>query len=132
VAWGGLFKHGDLKLATSYGEEGVRMSKRGDYAVMHTLAVLYAEQGRYNLALSTMAEALALSREYPVSTSAWYVYGRVAEALGFLEDARSYYQRCKEEARAFVDPIAEDEARTRSTWSLAQRRLAGLDASKRK
>jgi tetratricopeptide (TPR) repeat protein len=126
VAWGGVFEPGAASRAVGYAEEGARSSNRRDYSVLHTLAVLYAEQGRHKLALSTIGEAIALGREHPVSPSAWYVYGRVAEALGFPEDARTYYQRCKEEPRPFIDPVPEDETRSRSTWKLAQQRLAQL------
>jgi transglutaminase-like putative cysteine protease/tetratricopeptide (TPR) repeat protein len=128
VAWAALFQSVDLGAAVRLAEEGVRMSKRRSFAVMHTLAVLYAEQGRFALALSTIKEALALEREYPVPSDAWYVFGRVAEALGFPEDARRYYERCNETERAYLDPIPIDERRDHSTWQLAQRRLAATIA----
>jgi tetratricopeptide (TPR) repeat protein len=133
IAWRALFEPAvDIAQAVSLAEEAVRMSNRKDFATMHTLATLYAEQGRHDAALKTIAEAAGLTREYPVPSSIWYVHGRSAEALGFVQEARTYYERCLQVERANDDPIMGTGPTPGSTEQLATLRLKALDAAKRK
>jgi transglutaminase-like putative cysteine protease/tetratricopeptide (TPR) repeat protein len=132
VAWNALFQNADLSEAVGLAEEAARKSERKNPAVLHTLAALYADAGRPERALSTVRELEALEPVYPPNPANWYVYGRVAEDLGFPEDARAYYSRCHEPERDFVDPLPPDSQHDTSVQHLAQLRFSRLGTQRAK
>lgn len=89
-------------------------------AILHTVATLYAELDRPVQARDVLHQLVAL-RDGVLLPVDWYVVGRMAEAYGELDAARTAYGRVEESA-------AEDDGPL-STWRLAQRRLALLDGA---
>jgi len=86
--------------------------------VLKTLAIVYAENGQTGEARQVQSQAMKAQFLEQPNDAAWYVYGRIAETLGEIETARSYYQRVEKDPDETVQEI--------SMHALAQRRLAKL------
>ncbi len=104
--------------ALELGERAVKETQGKSYPVLHTLATAQAFAGRPGEAMATLQRAVQL-RGGSVESSDWLVIGRVAEAYGLPEEARAAYQRVE----APRGPPGD------SSWELARRRLAVLDAA---
>lgn len=113
-AWLHLFvEDADLDAALAHLEHHPKTSKRPTY--LHTLATLYATQGRNLEAVNTLKNRVKIGATKTYNSPDLYVLGLVAENLGFLDIARNYYTRVEVEA---ADPLA--------TEKLARRRLAAI------
>lgn len=124
LAWLTLFGAGTI-------EEGLEMAQRasgagsgvgGNAALLHTLASLYADAGRAAEARDALLKAVDQRGSTELLSHDWYVIGRIAEAYGVEDAARSAYLRVK------GNPDDDDESPT-STWQLASRRLAAMSGS---
>jgi tetratricopeptide (TPR) repeat protein len=118
LAWLALLRGKVDEQAIETGQRAVTMTSYGDYSTLHTLAALYADVGKTAQAYQIILQALELSSREAPSSTAWYVFGRLAEDYGLPEAARRYYQR--------VDPPDGSEPESISTHHLAQQRLAAL------
>jgi Flp pilus assembly protein TadD len=116
IAWNSLFEPAVSDQALEYARKAVNLTKAGDRNVLHTLAALYAETGRYEDARGLMDKCLELTMDGEPEDEDWYVFGRIAEGYGFPVSARSAYLKV-------LPPELPDPT---STWLLAQKRLAGL------
>jgi tetratricopeptide (TPR) repeat protein len=90
-AWDALFTG---KVA----QEDVEVAQRAatqakSYAVMHTLACLYAEVGKLNQARQMLLESMEAASMSEPDGAIWYGMGRVAEQYGELDAAASAYAR---------------------------------------
>ena len=110
------------------GDEGVELAQRANnlssyksYPALHTLAALYAEEGKTAESYKVILQALEAKDEPAAGGADWYVFGRLAEQYGLPDVARRLY------ARVGASPAGEAEAL--SSHHLAQERLAALGSS---
>jgi len=119
LAWLALVRGKVNDQALEQGQRAVTLDQYKDASFLHTLAALYAEQGKtaeaYQLILQSLA---ARSAEIPDSDD-WFIFGRLAEHYRLPDAARRYYAR--------VTPPKPDAVDAISTYRLARRRLAVLD-----
>jgi tetratricopeptide (TPR) repeat protein len=121
LAWGTLFTGNVDARAVEEGQRAVEMTRSSSYAILHTLAAIYAETGRTTEARELILKAMDVSgREEPASAD-WYVLGRLAEQYGETGAAVESYRK--------VSPPERGEPLPVSTWTLAQARLKLLGAS---
>jgi len=117
LAWIGLFLDSPLPELEQYAMAATQRSGFKNPAILHTLATIYAEQGKIGPARQTLLQSMdARVREVPDGDD-WYVLGRIAEHCGLPDEARRAYRRVKPQA-----PPGPDDAHV-----LAKRRLAILD-----
>lgn len=93
---------------------GLELSRTS--ASLHTLSCLYAELGRIDDAAKTFVELRGMRKDGKLESIDWYIVGRIAEHLGFKDEAKRAYQ--KVEKPKTVSPT--------STYALAERRLQKL------
>src|SRR4029077_1238323 len=85
---------------------------------LHTLACLYAEQGRTAEAYRIILQSIGAKPEETPGAEDWDVFGRLAEQYGLPDVARKYYRK--------VPPAKSPDGEAMSTHALAARRLAAL------
>ncbi len=86
------------------------------HAILHTLATAYAQMGMGQEARTMLETATSKASTDELSSSDWYVVGRIAEIYGAPEAARAAYERVE------PDPLFG----YMSVYPMAQRRLAQL------
>ncbi len=118
LAWLSLFDPPVNSDAIQAAQQANLLTKSGTFAILHTLACLYAETGQTKQARELLLQGMrAESMEKPDS-AVWYVFGRVYQDYGLPAAAAAAYAKVeKPEDAAFT---AED------TYVLAQKRLDEL------
>ena len=115
-AWDALFMAEEVGPdSIEAAERGNQLTKNSNFAVMHTLACLYAHTGKAAEARELVLKAMEQSMDEPDS-AIWVAYGQIAEEYGERDSALTMY------ARVGKQP---PEAPT-SNYALAQRRLMFL------
>jgi tetratricopeptide (TPR) repeat protein/transglutaminase-like putative cysteine protease len=114
-AWLALFGKLPLETAIEEARQGLS-SIPNSYAILNTLAALYAEHGKSSEAHDTLLQSLAQRKDGAVEGPDWYVLGRIAENYGIQDVAREAYALAK----------VGDTDNPGSTFELAQKRLAVL------
>jgi hypothetical protein len=117
-AWLAIFRNAADESALAWTHRAIE-----DYIVpmpddLHTLAALYAERDMPAEAYQVLLQAIDASMSDQPQGIDWYVLGRMAESLGFLDNAATYYQR--------VDRPKEGDSDALSAYALSQRRLSAL------
>jgi tetratricopeptide (TPR) repeat protein len=120
-AWMGLF-HDDLgDDITKAAQQSTQMSKNASFAELHTLACIYAAQGKTTEARQVLAQAMYAGSEAEPNSAVWYALGTIYEQYGAKTAALDAYGRVKaheEDDHTFVGPT--------DTYVLAQARIAEL------
>ncbi|MES1240793.1 MAG: hypothetical protein ABUT39_04175 [Acidobacteriota bacterium] len=117
IAWHALFLGKADERAVELAQRAVTLDGYANSFSLHTLASLYAEQGKTAEAYQLILQSLqAGSGE--LDGDDWYVFGRLAEHYGLPDAARRYYAR--------VEPVQPGQTDSTSTYKLAHARLAGL------
>lgn len=123
LAWLYLFTDRELDEAVTEAEKASTQKAFGASshraASLHTLACLYAHQGRLREAIDALEASMRLDGDDVPGDEDWYVFGVITEKLGFQAHAQAYYRRVKPDPQPFAAPV--------STYRLAQMRLAALD-----
>jgi hypothetical protein len=103
-------------------QQSVQQPKNQNYAILHTLACMYAVAGRPQEAQQVLLAALKVDplADEPQS-DIWYGYARLAESYGEYAAAARLYDRVEKPERFADEPEA--------TYSLAQHRLLALAGS---
>ncbi|HSR70404.1 MAG TPA: DUF3857 domain-containing protein [Acidobacteriota bacterium] len=114
LAWLKLVQGEVDQEALNWGQRAVQGG--GNYASLHTLASLYADQGAVSEAHSLLLQARDKDFLRDLAPSDWFVLGQIAEHLDLPQVARDYYSKVEQ----------EDEISAVSTYRLAQRRLQAL------
>lgn len=94
------------------------ITQNANYAIIHTLACLYAEVGRTKEAHELLLYAIAAGGLDEPDSPDWYALGRLAEQYGEREAALTAYGRVVERE--------EEKGLAISTWNLTQRRMRAL------
>jgi Tfp pilus assembly protein PilF len=87
---------------------------------MHTLACIYANQGRTVEARDLLLKAMAEEHLSEPNSSVWYALASIYEQYGVTDAAIEAYRKV-ERPEGRINPT--------STWVLAQARLKALGAS---
>ncbi len=121
LAWNSLFASGGVDdTAIGRAEKACELTSYANPNILHTLATLYAERVRVVEAHRTLLKALELHKDGKLERHDWYVFARIAEALGYPDLARDYYRK--------VEPNETREVGVQSTQELARQRLVALGA----
>ena len=122
-AWSGLFDNNLGEDITDAAQKANMSSKNASFADLHTMASIYAAQGKVTEARQTLAQAMTVSNLSKPNSAVWYTLGLLYEDYGLREAALSAYQHVQAhefDDHTFVGPT--------STWLLAQKGIARLNA----
>jgi len=120
-AWIGLF-HDDLGDDISKAaQESTQLSKNSSFAELHTLACIYAAQGKTTEARKVLEEAMYAGSEVEPNSAVWYALGLIYEQYGAKSAAVDAYKKVQaheNDDHTYIDPA--------DTYVLAQSRLTAL------
>lgn len=119
AAWIGVVRGRADERTLELAQRAAGLSNYQDWGILHTLATVYAEQGKAAEAYRVILQALELKGEPDLND--WYVFGRLAEHYGLPESARYYYEKAAE---------SKDDSNPMSTLHLVRKRLEALGAKK--
>ncbi len=122
-AWLGLFiQPFDAAATLKIARRAVTLTQEKGASELDTLAAVAAEAGKLKEARKAFTKCLSRLGWTKPRKHSWYTYGRIAEGLGLLAEARVAYRQV---------PKPKDRSLTDS-WHLAQRRLEVLGKASRK
>ncbi len=120
-AWIGLF-HDDLgDDITKAAQESAQLSRNSGFAELHTLACIYAAQGKTTEARKVLEEAMYAGNQVAPNSAVWYALGLIYEQYGAKSAALDAYKKVQaheNDNHTYIDPA--------DTYILAQTRLAAL------
>jgi tetratricopeptide (TPR) repeat protein len=87
-------------------------------AILHTFAAVAAEIGREAEARAALLQRMKLAGADEPDDDEWYVFGRIAEQYGLLDEAETMYRRLAKPKIEAVIPV--------TSYGLAQRRLKAM------
>jgi tetratricopeptide (TPR) repeat protein len=120
-AWLGLF-HNDLgDDITKAAQQAVQMGNNNGFAELHTLACIYAAQGKTTEAKQVLRDALDAGSMPEPNSAVWYALGLIYEQYGEKNAALDAYRRVQ--AHEFDDHTI---VYSTSTYVLAQARIHAL------
>lgn len=119
AAWIALVRGRADERVLELAQRAASLSDYRDHAILHTLATVYAEQGKTAEAYRVILQALELKGEPGVDD--WYVFGRLAEQYGLPDAARRYYEKAGAQAGE-----TEDDSDPMDTIHLVRKRLEAL------
>jgi tetratricopeptide (TPR) repeat protein/transglutaminase-like putative cysteine protease len=120
-AWIGLF-HNDLgDDITKAAQQSAEMGKNSGFSELHTLACIYAAQGKTTEARQVLQQAMDAGNMAEPNSVVWYALGLIYEQYGAKAAALDAYRRVQ--AHEFDDHTYVDPA---STYVLAQDRIREL------
>jgi tetratricopeptide (TPR) repeat protein len=120
-AWLGLFHNDFGDDITKAAQQSAQMLKNANFSVLHTLACIYAAQGKITEAREVLQQAMDADNKAEPDSNVWYVLGLIYEQYGAKSAALAAYNRVQAhelDDHTFVDPIA--------TYVLAQDRIHTL------
>ncbi len=109
-AWASVFAKTEMDTALEHAQHAA--GQEPSYAILNTLATVYAEQGKSSEARDTLLKSLEQLDSDEITPSDWYVIGRIAENYGILDAAAEAYKS--------IPKPKEPEG---TAWALAQVRL---------
>jgi len=121
-AWLGLF-HNDLgEDIIKAAQQSAQMGKNSGFAELHTLACIYAAQGKTTEARQVLREAMDAGNMGEPTSEVWYALGLIYEQYGEKKAALDAYRRVQ--AHEFDDHTFVSPG---STYVLAQGRIRELN-----
>jgi len=118
VAWDALVRGFVDADAIEAAQRAALLSHSGSFAILHTLASLYADVGKTTEARQVLLQAMDVGGLEEPNEESWYVFGRIAEQFRVHDAATADYRRLKAPEAGDASPV--------STYLLAQRRLKAL------
>jgi tetratricopeptide (TPR) repeat protein len=122
MAWLALFDGKVDEKSVQAAQKSDMLSKNSSFAVLHTLACIYAFQGKTKEARELLLKAMTAAAMADPDSSIWYGFGAIDEQYGLPEAAIEAYKRV-EKPTGQVHPT--------DTWVLADRRLKALGAAQK-
>lgn len=120
-AWLGLF-HNDLgDDITKAAQQSVQMTNNSSFATLHTLACIYAAQGKTTEARQELQDAMYAGSMPEPNSEVWYALGLIYEQYGEKQAALDAYRRVQ--AQEFDD---HTHIYPTDTYVLAQQRIRSL------
>jgi tetratricopeptide (TPR) repeat protein len=101
-------------------QRAITADRNSSFAEIHTLACLYADQGKTKDARELLLRAMSSGGLDKPDSNIWYGFGRIAEQYGLTDVANLFYTRVEK---------GEDDDMPTSTFSLAQQRRKLLAAT---
>jgi tetratricopeptide (TPR) repeat protein len=123
-AWLGLFHDQLGDDIVKAAQQANMLTKNGSFAELHTLACIYAAQGRTTEARQVLDQAMYAGNQTEPDASVWYALGLIYEQYGARTAALEAYGRV--EARELDDHTCIDPV---STYVLAQARIKALGSA---
>lgn len=123
-AWLGLFDNhlGEAELKAA--QQSNMLSKNSSFAELHTLACIYAAEGRVTEARQVLDQAMYAGNQTQPNSAVWYALGLIYEQYGANDAALAAYRKVEAhelDDHTYVDPM--------STWLLAQARIRAITSS---
>ena len=123
-AWLGLF-HGQIgDDIVKAAQQSNMLTKNSSFAELHTLACIYAAQGRTTEARQVLDQAMYAGNQTEPDSSVWYALGMIYEQYGANAAALAAYGKVQAhelDDHTYIDPV--------STYVLAQARIKSLSAA---
>jgi tetratricopeptide (TPR) repeat protein len=97
------------------------VSKNSTFADLHTLACIYAAEGRTTEARQTLDQAMYAGNQPQPNSEVWFALGLIYEQYGATDAALAAYRRVQAhefDDHTYIDPEA--------TYVLAQARIQAL------
>jgi hypothetical protein len=123
-AWLGLFDDHIGEDALKAAQQATSVSKNSNFADLHTLACIFAAEGRTNEARQTLDQAMYAGNQSQPNSAVWYALGLIYEQYGANQAALNAYSKVQAhefDDHTFIDPM--------DTYLLAQQRIHALSAS---
>lgn len=120
-AWNALFERKLDAEITQAAQQANMKSNNSSFASLHTLASIYAAQGKTTEARQVLDQALQAGNMAVPNTEAWYVLGLLYESYGLKDAAIAAYSKVSAhpfDEHRYIDPT--------STYLLAQQRVKAL------
>jgi len=123
-AWMGLFDNHTGEDTLKAAQQSNMLTKNSNFAELHTLACIYAAEGRTTEARQVLDQAMQAGNQTEPNSSVWYALGLIYEQYGAKDAALMAYN--KVEAHELDDHTYNDPM---STWLLARQRIAALGSA---
>jgi tetratricopeptide (TPR) repeat protein len=120
LAWLGLFEDHVDAASINAGQQATSLNKNS-FDDMHTLACLYAAQGKTSEARQLLLDGMAAANLAEPNSAVWFGFGSIYEQFGANDAAIAAYRKVTRPETTIVDPV--------DTWVLAQARLKSLQAN---
>jgi tetratricopeptide (TPR) repeat protein len=120
-AWLGLFDDHLGDDATKAAQQSNMLSKNGSFSDLHTMACVYAAQGKITEARQVLDQAMYAGSQAQPNSAVWYALGVIYEQYGARDAALSAYGKVQAhelDDHTYVDPV--------DTYVLAQARIKAL------
>jgi tetratricopeptide (TPR) repeat protein len=117
-AWAALFVTSVPADAVEAAERANTLTQERNFAILHTLACVYAELGKPVEARNLLTKALETSHLAEPNSALWYGLGRLAELYGQPDAAVAIYKRVESPEGETTDAFA--------TYNLVQARIRQL------
>jgi tetratricopeptide (TPR) repeat protein len=120
-AWLGLFHNDFGDDITKAAQQSVQIGKNSGFAELHTLACIYAAQGKTTEARQVLQQAMDAGNMAEPNSPVWYALGLIYEQYGAKKaalDAYNHVEAHEFDDHTYVDPV--------STYLLAQSRIHEL------
>ncbi|HKF46120.1 MAG TPA: DUF3857 domain-containing protein [Terracidiphilus sp.] len=120
-AWLGLFHNDSGEDIIKAAQQSAQMNKNSGFAELHTLACIYAAQGKSTEARQVLKEAMFAGNMPTPTSQIWYALGLIYEQYGEKAAALDAYRRVQAhefDDHTYIDPVA--------TYTLAQERIREL------
>ena len=116
-AWNSLFEKTVDAEALQAGQQANMLTKNSNFAELHTLACLYAAQGKTTEAKQVILQAMAAANQVEPNSEAWYVWGAIYQQYGLSDAAIDAFEKVKK---------IEGRGSPTDTYILAQAHLKEL------
>jgi tetratricopeptide (TPR) repeat protein/transglutaminase-like putative cysteine protease len=120
-AWLGLFHNDFGEDIVKAAQQSAQMNKNSGFAELHTLACIYAAEGKTTEAKQVLQEAMFAGNMPEPTSAVWYALGLIYEQYGAKVAALDAYRRVQAhefDDHTYIDPV--------STYLLAQDRIREL------
>jgi len=119
LGWNALFEGKIDAAAIQAGQQSNTLSKNASFASLHTLACLYAAEGKTTEARQVLLQGMAAGNLAEPNSATWYAFGAIYEQYGVPDAAIAAYKKVEkpEGTMSAVD-----------TYVLAQQHLKALHA----
>ena len=120
-AWTALFDGKVDADVVKAGQQATMLTNNGNFATLHTLACIYAYQGKTTEARDLLLKAMKSANQAEPNPEVWFAFAMIYEKYGLADAAREAYEKV-EKPEAWASLV--------STYTLAQERLKVLAAAK--
>ena len=120
-AWLALFDNHLGDDATKAAQQSNMLSKNASFSDLHTMACVYAAQGKITEARQVLDQAMYAGSQAQPNSAVWYALGSIYEQYGAKDAALSAYRKVQAhelDDHTYVDPV--------DTYVLAQARIKAL------